>query len=468
MNLKTKKYKLIVINISILLSSLASCNQYLTLDPPINYISGELVFNDEESAKAAITGIYSNMASTGYPNGYINSIATLSGMCADEFINYQYLYDEFYKNAILSASSSLAWNDSYQYIYIANAILEGITKSTVVSNALKMQLEGECKFIRAFCYFHLTNLFGDVPLNLNTDYQTNGSSGRTAQAQVYEQIIKDLLDAQRLLGNDFYTTERVRPNKWAATALLARVYLYTKNYNQAEIQASSLIANTAMFTLKTDLSQAFLKNSTEAIWQLYPNTAGRNTNEGVLFLLTGTPANVSLTQNLVDAFDPSDQRRAQWIGNLIVAGKTYYYPTKYKVGAVTALSEYSMVFRLAEQYLIRAEARINLDKIDLGIQDLNTLRTRARPAPTIAVPNPLPALSLNLPKPDALLAVENERRFELFSESAHRWFDLNRTNRAEVILPLIKGADWQNTDKLFPIPQAEINNNPNVKQNHGY
>jgi hypothetical protein len=452
----------------ILILSITACNQYLTIDPPTFNISAALVFNNEESAKGAITGIYSKMASVGYPNGYVNSIATITGMCADEFINYQFLFDEFYRNAILPTTSSPAWSQSYEYIYTANAILEGTAKSDAINEILKNQLEGEAKFIRAFCYFHLTNLFGDVPLNLNTDYQTNGLSPRTPQSKVYEQIIKDLLDAQRLLGNDFYTSERVRPNKWAATALLARVYLYTKNYNQAEIQASSLIANTAMFTLKTDLNQVFLRNSTEAIWQFYPNTPGRNTNEGVLFLLTGTPANVSLTQNLVDAFDPSDQRRTQWIGNLTVAGKTYYYPTKYKIGAVTALSEYSMVLRLAEQYLIRAEARINLDKIELGLDDLNTLRTRARPAPTIALPNPLPALPLNLSKPDALLAVENERRFELFSESAHRWFDLNRTNRSEVILPLIKGEDWKNTDKLFPIPQAEINNNPNVKQNNGY
>lgn len=454
--------------IGILVLSLSACNQYLAIDPPINNISAALVFNNEESAKATVTGIYSNMASAGYPNGNINSIATLTGMCADELINYQFLYDEFYKNAILPATSSPAWTQSYQHIYTANAILESLTKNTGLKNALKMQLEGEAKFIRAFCYFHLINLFGDVPLNLDTDYQTNGLSSRTAQVQVYEQIIKDLLDAQRLLGNDFYTTERVRPNKWAATALLSRVYLYTKNYSEAEIEASSLIANTTMFSLKTDLNQVFIKNSTEAIWQLYPNTAGRNTSEGVLFILTGTPTNVSLTQNLVDAFDPSDKRRTQWIGTITVSNKTYYYPTKYKVGAVSSLTEYSMVMRLAEQYLIRAEARINLDKINLGIGDLNTLRNRARSAPTTAIPNPLPALPLNLSKSDALLAVENERRFELFSESAHRWFDLNRTNQAEVILPLIKGANWQNTDKLFPIPQAEINNNPNVKQNNGY
>ncbi|MBB5437727.1 hypothetical protein HDC92_001401 [Pedobacter sp. AK017] len=460
--------KLLTFSTVILLLLITACNQFLSLEPPINNISADLVFNNEESAKGAITGIYSNMATVGYPNGLVNSIATLTGMCADEFINYPFQLDEYYKNAILPASSATSWNQSYQYIYTANIILEKVANSSAIGNELKMQLEGEAKFIRAFCYFYLTNLYGDIPLNLTTDYQANGMSARTAQTKVYDQIIHDLVDAQRLLGNDFYTVERVRPNKWAATSMLARVYLYTKKYGDAEIQASSLISNTAMFSLKTDLNQVFLKNSTEAIWQLYPNTAGRNTNEGVLFLLTGTPTNVSLTQNLADAFDPSDKRRLQWIGTITASNKTYYYPSKYKVGAISALSEYSMVLRLAEQYLIRAEARINLDKVELGIADLNTLRTRARPAPTVAIPNPLPALPLTLSKPDALLAVENERRFELFSESAHRWFDLNRTNRAEVILPLIKGSNWQNTDKLFPIPQTELNTNPNVKQNDGY
>ncbi|WP_316814105.1 RagB/SusD family nutrient uptake outer membrane protein [Pedobacter heparinus] len=447
-----------------------ACNPYLQIDPPIDSVSASLVFADDDAAKSALTGIYSNMVSSGsFADGGISSITATGGMSSDEFIAYSNVYEAFYKNALSSATSfTSVWNRPYFNIYTANKILEGLSENEKISAAVKTQLQGEAKFIRAFCYFYLTNLFGDVPMHLTTDYRMNSKAGRTKQSEVYQQIIKDLLDAQALLGNNYYTTERVRPNKWAATALLARVYLYTKDYQDAEIQATTVINNTAMFSLKDDLNQVFLKNSTEAIWQLMPNTAGRNTTEAVTFIFLNTPTGVSLTQNLIEAFEPGDKRRTSWVGSTTVSGKTYYYPYKYKVGAVSSLSEYSMVLRLAEQYLIRAEARINLDKTEAGIQDINLLRTRSRALATPTVPNPLPPLPVDLSKPEALLAVEKERRIEFFSEWGHRWFDIKRTGRADAILAPLKGTGWQSTDVLWPIPQADINNNASLTQNKGY
>lgn len=448
---------------------LSGCKRYLLLDPPIDKLSAELVFTSDDAAKSAITGIYSRMAQDGFASGNGNSIMALAGISADEFINYNLNNLPYYNNALVPEGNTPAlWTGPYQMIYTANAILEGLLKSDKVSTAVKNQAEGEAKFIRAFCYFYLTNLYGALPLNLTTDYRINSSTSRTAQNLVYSEIVQDLTAAQVLLGNDYYTQERVRPNRWAATALLARVYLYTRNYADAEIQSTKLINNTALYTLKSDVNEVFLKNSTEAIWQLMPNVAGRNTNEALLFLLATTPTNVSLTPHLIDAFEPGDKRRSNWVGTITVGTKTYYFPYKFKVGNVATLTEYSMVLRLAEQYLIRAEARINLDKTEEGIKDLNILRARARALPTVSVPVPLPALALDLTRPDALLALERERRTELFAEWGHRWLDLKRTNRADAVLAPLKGSNWQETDVLYPIPQSEINANGLISQNKGY
>jgi hypothetical protein len=445
----------------------SGCDKYLTLDPPVDQLTTELVFNNDDAVKSTITGIYGRMILSDFASGSASSITNWAALSADELINYSNTNTPFYTNALASGNIG-PWNQSYQMIYTANAILEGIENNSRISTAVKQQAEGEAKFIRAFCYFYLTNFYGKVPLHLSTDYRLNNIALQANEAAVYRQIIKDLLDAQSLLGTSYYTTERVRPNKWVATALLARVYLYTKDYVNAEILSNSIIENKPTYSLNDDLSQVFLKNSTEAIWQLIPNTAGRNTNEAQLFIFTATPTVVSISEDLMAAFEAGDKRRTSWTGSTTVSGKTYYYPFKYKVGNVAALTEYSMVLRLAEQYLIRAEARIHLDKIDLGVMDLNTLRLRARAAVTGSVPNPLPPIPNGLLKPAALLAVERERRIELFTEWGHRWLDLKRTNRADAVLAPIKGSNWQPTDALYPIPQAEINSNPNIIQNKDY
>src|SRR5690606_21218692 len=121
------------------------------------------------------------------------------------------------------------WREAYKYINNANAVIEGLSKSTSLSGNTRTQLEGEAKFIRAFCHFYLVNLFGDIPYVTTTDYQKNSTSVRLNATEVYTKIISDLTDAKNLLATDysFSNGERSQPNRFAAIALLARVYLYT-------------------------------------------------------------------------------------------------------------------------------------------------------------------------------------------------------------------------------------------------
>jgi hypothetical protein len=240
--------------------------------------------------------------------------------------------------------------------------------------------------------------------------------------------------------------------------LLARVYLYTAGWADAESQASSVVSS-GLYTLSGPDS-VFLNFSNETIWQLMPVNPSLNTQEAAYFI-PGSPALIPafpLTNDLVNAFEPGDNRFTAWTGNTTIAGQTFYYPYKYKNGGGGSVTEYHVVFRLAEQYLIRAEARMHQNNISGAIGDLNIIRARAG----------LAALSPSL-SPDATAsALQQERRIELFAEFGHRWLDLKRTAKADLVLGALKPASWQTTDALWPVPQAQRIVNPFLTQNKGY
>lgn len=451
-----------------------SCKDFVTIKEPVEQLATEKVYSNDEIAISAIRGIYVKMMTTGFADGGIYSVNLLVGRSADDFVNYssEPLYRQFAENDILPENSVLKsglWQSPYQIIYAANSVLENLKLSANVSPAVKKQLSGEAKFIRAFCHLYLCNLFGEVPIILTTDYRLNATAFASPKAEIYAQLIKDLMEAKEDLSDDYPSIERIRANKWAAAALLARVYLYNEEWENAEKQASEVIQQ-SKYSLPDDLNQVFLKNSPETILQFVtPPSPPINTQEGAKFILTAAPTSstdVVLSPDLLQAFEPGDQRAAKWVGTYTKGTSSWNYAFKYKIKiGRNPLDEYSMILRLAEQYLIRAEARIQLKNISAGIEDLNKLRTRARALPTAGIPNPLPPLSLELDKADALLAVEQERRIELFSEWGHRWLDLKRTNRADDVLKSIKGTSWQSKDVLYPIPAKELLNAPNLNPN---
>jgi starch-binding outer membrane protein, SusD/RagB family len=249
------------------------------------------------------------------------------------------------------------------------------------------------------------------------------------------------------------------------TALLARVYLYKKNWSKAEAEATAVIGS-GMYTLPADPATVFLKNSQEAIWQLFPVNPGLNTLEGNQLLPSPIsnpsfppPPTYYITDTLLRSFETGDKRKTSWTGLRIYpnGGNSYYYPTKYKVRTGGTLTEYYVVFRLAEQFLIRAEARAQQNLLAEAILDIDTVRHRA------GLPGTMAASQTEL-----LSAIEHERQIELFAEWGHRWYDLIRTDRATTILGTLKPATWQATDTLWPIPILQIRLNPRLTQNPGY
>src|SRR5690606_2304006 len=130
---------------------------------------------------------------------------------------------------------------AYNTIYQCNAALEGLNVSGTVDDELKKQLEGEVLFIRAFTYFNLVNLYGGVPLILSTDYSENSLASRNTKEECYQKIITDLKKAMGLLAPDYRDGVRTHANRFAAQALLVRLYLYLEDWSRAEELASDVI-----------------------------------------------------------------------------------------------------------------------------------------------------------------------------------------------------------------------------------
>jgi hypothetical protein len=359
------------------LFGLGSCKKLVDVAAPPTSISGTNVYNTDATAIGVMTGVYTQMSDNYALGNGISSLSYYAGLSADEFNLFSgstgpVLF--YYQDALNSqnASGTDFWNAIYPLIYTTNSVLTGVGSSGSLTPAVKQQLQGEAKFIRAFCYFNLVNIYGDVPLTTTTDYTVNSTLSRSPKADVYKQIIQDLLDAENLIGNDFLdatllksTDERVRPNKAAVSALLARVYLYNNNFTDAYSEAGKVISD-SRFQLTPIASQQgpFTKNGAEAIWQLQPVIDGENTPDGWLFNLQSFGLSYSnpvyLSKYLLNSFEAGDQRKVYWVNSITNGGQTYYFPYKYQSAAYYApVTEYETVFRLAEQYLIRAEAEAN-------------------------------------------------------------------------------------------------------------
>ncbi|SDG27794.1 RagB/SusD family nutrient uptake outer membrane protein [Chitinophaga filiformis] len=459
----TNQYKRLVFTIGMvcLLCALPSCKKYLAIDPPKDQITSEAVFSSASNTLAAVNGLYT-FAFT--PANFLNYQGDfLLGITADEFEYGQNYYDEFMNNSISPANYDLGgiWSLFYQIIYQANGIITKVPGSPVADN-LKAQYIAEAKVFRAFCHLYLMSYFGDVPLIMTTDVTVTAKAPRTPKADVLNAIIADLKDAEAALPTN--TVRNGRCNKWVATALLARAYLYQKSWADAEAKASVLIADSAEFRLVKDLNGVFLRGSMEAIWQI--NTTGVTNNNYTYAAGVYVPTdNTSLSYvtkmrpELVNAFESGDGRKAAWVGEANVSGTSFNYNNKYKAvttpADASAIEDY-MLLRLAEQYLIRAEARAQQQNLQGAISDINAIRARAG----------LAGISDNTAQKDVLLAIEQERRVELFGEGyGHRWIDLVRTGRVDEVMMAEKPGTWKATSSLFPIPATELANNPALTPN---
>jgi hypothetical protein len=443
---------------------LSACDDFVDVDLPSSQLTANAVFQDKATANAAMVSIYAKMRDSGLLSGNLSGLSNQMGNYADELVYYGDVSGttrNFYNNTILASNLEISnwWNSSYNQIYAANAIIEGVNASTALIDADKKQFTGEALFVRSLLHFYLLNLYGDVPYITTTNYEQNKVTRRMPTSELYTHIIDDLELAVSLLPEAYISSDRVRPNKSVAMALLARVYLFKGMWAEAANAASYLINNTVMYPWETNLDNIFLKDSSTTIWQFIPRTDGQNTQEGETFIFTsGPPSLMALSEQLINVFELGDQRKDHWVASVTNGTDTWYHANKYKEKSNTSSSmEYSIVFRLAEQYLIRSEARAQQGDLIGAKEDLDKIRNTAGLAGTTAIS-----------QQDILTAVLQERKVEFFTELGHRFFDLKRTNRLDEVLLPIK-AGWNTTDSLLPLPESELSLNPNLNpQNSGY
>lgn len=438
------------------------CDNFVDVAQPNSQLTSDAVFESKVTANAAIADVYIKMRENGFLNGKSNGLSMVLGAYADELTSYDagaYSVSNFYNNALLSSNITVSglWNASYNAIYAANVVYAKTENSTALTAANKDQLMGEALFLRALNHFYLANLFGDVPYVMGTDYVVNGQIGKTASALVYELVQSDLEQAVAMLPEAYVTPERVRANRGAAQALLARVYLYQGKWAEASDMASAVI-NQTDYVLDNDIDQVFFRGSTGTILQFAPNYEGHNTDEGSVFvLISGPPSLAAISEQFYNAFEGGDLRKNHWIGSVTDGIDTWYFPNKYKEQNDTGSSlEFSKILRIEEQYLIRAESRAIQGELIGAKEDLNVIRNRA------GLPN-TPAVTAQ----QIADAVVNERRFEMFTEHGHRFFDLKRNGMLNMVLGAKPG--WNNTDALWPVPLGELLLNPLLNpQNSGY
>lgn len=472
--IKTKLFSILLVLASGI--SLFSCKKYVDAGTPVNLLTPDKVFSDSTATLGAVLALYSNANINGtslYPTigsaSLIYDLCMYGAMSADEAYLYNNSYYDPYRTNTLAASANpgnVIYPFPYQAVNIADKDIEGISGSSALSTPLKNQLIGECEFWRAYAYFNLVNYFGDVPLVTTTNVAANAALPRTPATDVYKQIIADLADAKAKVSVAYPSAEKARVNQATVYALLARVYLYQQKWDSAEYYATQVIGS-GNYSLEPDLNNVFIKTSKETIWQTISHvSAGTSgvTKMGVSWIPSGTVPIFVLYDTLAKTFETGDQRLANWTKSMTYNGSTFYYPYKYKIRVNTASgNEYNVMFRLAEQYFIRSEARAMQNNLSGAQDDLNMVRNRAGLANTTAAT-----------QADLLLALEHERWVELFTEMSDRWYNLKRTGRIDAVLPLTKAAlftpqnPWQPFQALYPIPLSEITSNPRLTQNPLY
>ena len=433
---------------------LVSCKKFLDISPR-DAVSDQVAIVDKASAETAVRGVYRALAADNYYGSAFQSIGYLSGDNI-QWTGSQSIVQQFISHNVRADNATIesVWTAIYATINAANYIIAKVPAVTDpnLTQAEKSQLTGEAYFIRALAYFDLARTWGGVQITLTPTSSSSGKNGirRSSLAQTYAQVLNDLNAADSLLPLPSVQNP-YRANRETVWALRARYHLYQKEWAQAEADATQVLNDTKNYSLLKPYSAFFANNvvgTKESVFELSYSATYTNGHRGYW----QPPANGGTRQwapndafiALVNDAKTGGNRNALvaktaqglWYGNL-------YYRSP--------ATDPAYVIRIAEIYLIRAEARAQQNNSEGARSDLNAVRDRAGLSPVSASG-----------KEDLLLAIENERRIE-FAFEPHRWFDLVRTGRAAAVLGLTDATKY-----VLPIPVNELNVDPSLEQNQGY
>ncbi|MCD1117542.1 RagB/SusD family nutrient uptake outer membrane protein [Chryseobacterium turcicum] len=439
-----------------------SCEKFIETDFPSNQIPTQLVFEDEQTADAALAGLYSSLWTNSMYSGGVEGMGALLGTYTDD-LSCVYTSSsngalDLFNNQQIPTNTAVTsfWTFAYQQIYAANSIIEGVRNSKTLSDAVKDRITGEALFVRSILYMQLYQIFGEIPYADTTDYVVNSQLGRMPKNELLLKIETDLSEAINLLPTTYKNAERIYPNKYAGYMVLAKMKMLLKKWNEAEILCSTIMQNST-YVYQTDITKVFQKSGTHIIWQLKPKNTNDATKEASLYTFSGAPTSFVLRPELISLFAATDLRRQNYIATVPFGQQTNYRSAKYKNLAVNNPTEYSIIYRLDEVYLMQAEILTELDRSSEAIPLINRSRQRAG----------LPTLSNTLSANDVKIQMREEKRREFFTEHGIRFFDLKRWGLLDQLV-MVK-PNWKSFHSNWPLPQKELLLNPKLNpQNTGY
>jgi len=435
----------------IYITLLPACKKVLDTQSEL-YIDQSLSIVDKRSAQAALTGAYNALSQNTYQG---NTYRYITNLLSDniKWVGNTPTNREFDVYGVFATNTRVQelWTAIYKTVNIANNIIEkvpGVNDVTFDQNERNRE-RGEAFFLRALSYFDLVRLWRNVPIVTQATKIASDNINITNSTgeEVYQFIESDLDSAEALLPA---TVNRNRANQYTVKALKARLYLYTENWKKAEDYATLIINDSADFKLTKPYSQFYAaKNSTESIFEVDYTVNNKNSYATNWFQnpTTGGKKEFLPTDDFVALLKDPNVGGSRSALIFTVGGVTYGN-MNFKIATG---EDQSYVLRLAELYLIRAEAKAEQLKLDEGLKDLNVVRNRANVA----------SISTVSTKDELIDRILLERSVELAYES-HRWFDLIRKKKAQQVLGITDANKL-----LLPIPRQEVLVG-NLKQNHGY
>jgi hypothetical protein len=461
LTLAYKSFKKIIMRnttINILLSialALSACNKKLDTTPTQS-IDASAALATGDDVQVALVGAYSALGNRNLYGGQAIIGPDLSGNNTE--VTWNGTYQEFtqiYNKAIPvdNAFVTGSWLAGYTAINDINNVLAALD---VVTPNNKDRIQGEAEFIRGSVYFDLARLFGKdynagdpstnlaVPIVLTPTSSVTDASKvkRNTVAEVYAQAIADLTDAKAKLpgSNGFYATT------YAASAMLARIYLQKGDYANAVAEAT-LVINSGKYSLTSAYADAFqplsspapVSNTSEDVFAMQVNTSSGNNSFQEFYSANGR-GDITINKSFLNEFEAGDDRLQLFYTS---GGSTF-------TGKFDNLYGNVHIIRLAEMYLIRAEGnfRLGTSAGATPLQDINTIRERVK----------LPDLTL---AQLTLTSMLHERRLELAFEG-FLLYDAKRLKKSIGIFP------YDSPKLLYPIPKREIIVNANLVQNEGY
>jgi starch-binding outer membrane protein, SusD/RagB family len=498
-----------IINKSLILALVLSFSACADLEErPIGLLAPEGLFKSAKDVEVAIFGAYGWIASERlYGRQFVSALMLRSDMVdiGDRGTPAERQQVNDFNMDANNGMVRVSWPYWYQTISAANAAVAG-AESLSSSPEVINPLIAEARFVRAFSYYHLVRVFGDVPYidYFVRDPQAVVDISKTPAADIYQGIIADLQFAKEWLPDNQPNNVRSRPTKGTAASYLSSVHLTLENFQGAYTEAKWVIDNKARFgyELVPDFQELFRATNSDKVEHIFTidflgqQVGGGGANDDIMVPMTGVRGAdhqgwsvLVPSMQVYNTWDDRDYRKsvsfdAEILQDGVMIPYTQFDNTqrphiaKYTrfPGNASGDGRYSdhnySAFRYAEVLLIAAEALAEVQGVNAEAMGyVNQVRARARnwAGTTVAFPEDVPA---GLSKDAFINLVLEERRLELAFEYK-RWYDIKRRRLGEQAFKGPNALEPQpnfdpNRDYLMPLPRIDLDINPNLVQNPGY